>query len=191
MNTEPCSIIAELLVDFADGELAGEQRRRVADHLSTCPGCRAELRLLERSLELAKSVWEQAAVSPDKDIASYSRALSRISKMLLTSRFRLHSRWAIAACLAVCVLLLLASTTWWLPQLRQNRQPIGTIARQPENPPPALSNDSIDSFISSQARSARLAVAVQILANQPELKTNKAHAERYLAEVSRDTRLPP
>jgi hypothetical protein len=192
MNSDPCSVIADLLVDFADGELTVEQRHRVADHLSTCPECRADLRLLERSLELAQSVWQQAAVSLGQDIASSPRALSRMPKATSTGRFLPRGRRAIAACVAACILLLLtASAVWWLPQRRRDGQPIETIARQTESPSPALTSDSIDRFISGQARSARLAVVVQILASQPGLESYKANEERYLAEISGDARLPP
>jgi len=184
--------MGELLVDFADGELTVEQRHRVADHLAECPECRAELRLLERSLELAKSVWQQAVLSPDDGIVSSQPTFSGKPKLSLASRFRPRGLRAIAACLAACTLLFaLASTVWWLPQVRRDRHPPDVIAHQETGPPPALSDDRIDSFISSQTRSARLAASAQLLASQPGLESYRADAERYLAKVSRGARRDP
>jgi len=61
MGREGCDRLADLLVDYADGELPEPDRRRVADHLASCADCRAERELLSRSLELARSVWQEAA----------------------------------------------------------------------------------------------------------------------------------
>jgi anti-sigma factor RsiW len=188
MNNKPCSTIEGLLVDFADGELTDTQCRRVADHLATCSECRAELRLLERSLELVRAVWQQDALPLDKETAPALPALSIVRKVSLASRLRPRGRRAITACLAACaLLLLLASAAWWLPRLKSDRKPASAIAGQEASPPRSVNGDEIDSFISRQARAARLAVAVRLLASQPGLEGYKDQAERYLAEVSSET----
>ena len=73
MGNKPCSAIEGLLVDFADGELTDTQRGRVADHLATCSECRAELRLLEYSLDLVRAVWQQDALPVDNDERPHCR----------------------------------------------------------------------------------------------------------------------
>jgi hypothetical protein len=49
------------LVDYSDGELSEAEAGEVMTHLAECPECRAELRMLQRSLELARSVWQNSA----------------------------------------------------------------------------------------------------------------------------------
>jgi len=60
MTNQACHSIANLLVPYADGELPESDVQLVADHLAECADCRGELQLLERSLELARSVWQEA-----------------------------------------------------------------------------------------------------------------------------------
>ena len=55
MTERNCQPIRDLLVDYADGELSPADIERIAGHLADCAECRAELRLLERSLELAET----------------------------------------------------------------------------------------------------------------------------------------
>ena len=50
MTSETCHSMADLLVPYADGELAEADTRVVAAHLAECADCRCELKLLERSL---------------------------------------------------------------------------------------------------------------------------------------------
>jgi anti-sigma factor RsiW len=61
MTERECETIRDLLVDYADGELAAADGQRVAAHLESCPDCRAEMRLLQRSLEVARAVWHELA----------------------------------------------------------------------------------------------------------------------------------
>jgi len=89
------------------------------------------------------------------------------------------------------LLVILAPIVWRLWPQSQTRQGTHTIARQKESPPPAISDDDIDSCISRQARAARLAVVVELLGTQPELRAYKAQAEQYLAQVSKGGKTPP
>jgi hypothetical protein len=61
MTRQECETIRDLLVDYADGELVAADGQRVAAHLEVCADCRAELRRLERSLEVAQAVWHELA----------------------------------------------------------------------------------------------------------------------------------
>lgn len=53
----------DLLSAYLDGELGGEERRAVEDHLAVCPGCRAELDGLRRVIGRLASL-ERAAPPP-------------------------------------------------------------------------------------------------------------------------------
>ncbi|MEE8450586.1 MAG: zf-HC2 domain-containing protein [Thermoguttaceae bacterium] len=59
MTDQACHSIANLLVPYADGELPESDVQLVAAHLAECADCRDELQRLERSLELARSVWQE------------------------------------------------------------------------------------------------------------------------------------
>jgi len=61
MTTDNCSRHVEWLVDYADGELTDDERRRLEVHVIECARCRELLASLERSLELATDVWDSAA----------------------------------------------------------------------------------------------------------------------------------
>lgn len=60
MSQYSCLEIADLLVDFADDNLATAQRQAVAAHLADCPDCRRTLAALQQSLSLAQTLWEDA-----------------------------------------------------------------------------------------------------------------------------------
>src|SRR5687768_13418473 len=64
MTNESCAPLADLLVDYADGELSQAQAALIEDHLVHCSACRQSLQRLERSLDLARTVWQEAADHP-------------------------------------------------------------------------------------------------------------------------------
>jgi anti-sigma factor RsiW len=53
-----CEEIRDLLVDYVDGELPPHDSQAVHDHLAECPACRQRVEALERSLQLAKAIWQ-------------------------------------------------------------------------------------------------------------------------------------
>lgn len=55
-----CDEIDRILVDYADGQLSPSESSEVAEHLVKCEGCRRTLRGLQRSLDLAGVIWEDA-----------------------------------------------------------------------------------------------------------------------------------
>ncbi len=58
MNRDHCREIEELLVDLADGILAGEETTRVRSHLERCPHCRETFEALGESLQCAEAIWQ-------------------------------------------------------------------------------------------------------------------------------------
>jgi predicted anti-sigma-YlaC factor YlaD len=178
MSDTACKSFAELLVAYADGDLSGAEAERVAGHLAECAGCRSELRLLRRSLELARQVWRESAARARRPQSAPIR--------------RLRWRRVAAACAAAAVLVLgLAAGYWffWRPG------PAGETARvEPPSPgagstvagPTAEEEEAggdLEEMIAREGRAARLAAAVELLATQPGLEAYRAEAEHYLEQT--------
>jgi anti-sigma factor RsiW len=62
-----CEDIRELLVDYADGVLAADAAREVAEHLEQCRACQLKVKALTRSLAAAQAIW-QASEEPEKGV---------------------------------------------------------------------------------------------------------------------------
>ena len=173
MTDERCHAIAELLVQYSDGELPPADAARVAAHVAECAACRAELGLLQHSLELARDVWHEGADA------------SRVPEVCPTRRV------LAAASAAACVVLLAATAGYWLlsPDAPRN-ETARTDPRSPTQPvgdgePDEVEVEEIDveEIIAREARAARLAVAVELLASQPGLEEYHKRAGKYLAET--------
>lgn len=176
-HDESCASLAGLLVEYADGELSEPDARHVAAHLAECPDCRAELRRLERSLELARDVWQESA----------ARAAASGPWPMRAGRRRVPA----AACLAV-LLLIVGLWVFSRPQPRhqESGETVRQTARIPSPAPPVRPEDvdiEIAAFIAREGRSARLAAAARLLATQPGLERYRNQAESYLARAYRDT----
>ncbi|MHC4178718.1 MAG: anti-sigma factor family protein [Planctomycetota bacterium] len=188
MTNKTCNRTAELLVQYADGELPADDARRVAEHLADCPVCRAEVRLLGRSLDLAREVWQESAAraaSPSTASAKQWHTLARgTASRTRPDRRRIYA----AACLAACAVLLLLTAGPWLFSRWQpgNEVAIPGKVDQPPHPQPAEQID-LEALIAREGRSARLLAAAQMLATEPGLEEYKRQAERYLAEAYRGT----
>jgi len=188
MSESTCNEIAELLVDYADGELSPADASRVEAHLATCGDCRGELDRLRRSLAAAKAIWSEAA-----------SGVSAPESRPIRPRRRIVPIAAAAACLAVVA----AVAAWLLLGLhRTNDGPTGAPPRQVVETPqtdfgPDENNDlrqesvpdlrEIESQIARAGRSARLAVSADLLSTRSELQPYRKQADRYLAAVYPDT----
>ncbi len=64
MTRTTCEELADRIVDYVDGELPAEEAQIVARHLSECPRCWQTASDLQRSLGLAKAIWEDNLVPP-------------------------------------------------------------------------------------------------------------------------------
>lgn len=79
MSSKNCERIGEMLAEYADGELCREDSQDVTAHLAQCDACRQQLRLLQRSIELAQAVWQESAVGVFKPRGFRTRPTRRIS----------------------------------------------------------------------------------------------------------------
>ena len=200
MNEPSCDNIIEMLVDYSDGELSAADRQRVESHLSGCPACRSEVERLGRSLELARSVWTQAA----EETARCATELRRRSPLRRQSRFRL------AAVAAACAALLLVGLGRWLlvggsrevasRQRPARAEPGGIDPAEPKAVAPS-EDTGVEEILARETRAARLAAAARLLATEPSLKAYQVEAERYLTETypeasaihpsDRQSKIPP
>jgi len=214
MNDKSCDPIVELLVEYADGELPADQSRRVADHLAGCPDCRAELRLLDRSLGLAREVWQESAAraptagfgrprdgslpqescatatSPSCATASPEAVSSDTPAEALLASKQWHTpRWIpAAACVAACAVLLLLAAGPWLFSRRQPHSEVNVPEEIGQSVPEQPADEiDVETLIAREGRSARLAAAARLLAAQPGLQEYAQQAQRYLQEAYRDT----
>jgi hypothetical protein len=202
MRNESCKTIRPRLVDYADGALPAEQAASIAAHLAGCSACRAELRLLDDSLSLAKEVWleaargqESASPRPTNDHASRgARSVPGEGPGVRAGRsLKLPTRQkvAIAGGLAACAVIVLAAIGL---SLFSPGKPPSTVKKTNPSPPPKVEvvrsdPQEIDvmEYIAREGRAARLAASMQMLAAEPSLKEFKDSAERYLRENYADT----
>ena len=177
-RSETCDGFADLLIEFADEELSEGEARRVADHLAECPACQQELQLLRRSLDLAQSIWEQAAEDAPARYVCNTESPGRRVRM--------------AACVAASVAVVAAAFALWHPW---RGGPHGVVEQTAQNghktttPPPEAFDEEMDieALIAREGRSARLAASAELLATQPGLERYHRQARRYLAETYRGT----
>jgi predicted anti-sigma-YlaC factor YlaD len=176
MINETCDKIRPSLVDYSDGELPAGQARQISDHLSQCPACREELRLLERSLDLARKVWLEADSSVP--LLASQQCNSHNHQQLL---------W-IGGGLAVCAVIVLGLflQTFFMRSKSIDANP-QTIASAGSNSAQPKEEIDVMEYIAREGRSARLAASVELLAAQPGLEQYKEKTERYLKETYPET----
>jgi hypothetical protein len=181
MTNISCNDIRPLLVDYSDNELPADQARQVSDHLSQCDTCREELHLLDRSLELAREMWREESFqgeSPETLPSPFGRGAGGEGRSLL---------W-IGGSLAVCIVVILAVLlqTFFMRSKLPGNAPQTIASAEGNSTQPKEEIDAME-YIAREARSARLAASVELLAAQPGLESYKEHTERYMKETYPDT----
>jgi hypothetical protein len=169
------------LVDYSDGRLAEAESARVAAHVAECLRCRSELALLERSLELAREVWQRAA-----DEASLPASEPLPSRGGLG---RIRAAAVAAACVAA-VLLGLGSWLAWRGHTVDEAEPnqLAAPSLSPTTTDEVVDEPiDVESLIARADRAARLAASAELLSVQPGLEQYRENTERYLAEAYRGT----
>lgn len=191
MTIRFCDEIAEELVDYADGELSGPESAAVAAHLAACERCRATLAALERSLVLARAIWEDGAanlaiVGLPVNARESAPPLRRVAG-LWPPRLR---RWHAAAIAAGLLLLVVIGWHW---QQRREPPPVAvanTTAPVVAGAPSAAVAPSAADLERELARiglSAELLGAADYLAEQPGGEEIACERYRYIVAAYSET----
>lgn len=156
-----CEQIAEMLVDYADGQLPASEAGTVAGHLAECERCRKTLKALQRSLDLVGIIWEDGLAETEAIRIPASGKTRRI-------------RWPHYVAIAASILIVMGiSITWRVMTKRAKPQP--TLAE-------------IERRISESGRAARLLAAAELLAGHPDARHIVQGQYRYIAETYPQTR---
>ena len=86
MSEHQCQEVFNNLVDYLDAELDGPEAQKAAIHLQECERCQNMAAALEKSLQLAKVIWqdgEKQASPPKKRLAQISMPALRIAACLV------------------------------------------------------------------------------------------------------------
>ena len=135
-----CEEIAEMLVDYADGQLSPAESNEVAEHLAKCEDCRRTLDALQKSLELAEVIWEDGLAETKAIRIPVSQKARRV-------------RWSRYAAIAASILLVVTASVVWRALVR------------PKEAGPTFAE--IERKIIDEGTAARLLAAADLLAGKP------------------------
>ena len=150
-----CKDIAEMLVDYADGQLSASESSEVAEHLAKCERCRSILEALHTSLDLAGVIWEDGLAETEAIRIPIPRKTRKI-------------RWPRYAAIAASILLVLTSALVWRVLVRPAKKEL-TFAE-------------IERKIIESGSAARLLAAADLLAKYPDAETIAKRQYRYIVE---------
>ena len=155
-----CKKVAEMLVDYADGQLPPSESTGVAKHLAGCPDCRSVLEGLQRSLHLAGVIWANGL------------AETKAIRIPIPEKTR-KLRWGKYAAVAASILLIVTSSALWRAMMKPTR-PEQTFAE-------------IERRISQSGSAARLLAATDLLAKYPDAQPIVKQQYRYIVETYPET----
>ncbi len=152
-----CNDIQEMLVDYADGLLPPAESNDVVGHLAECDDCQKVLAALQKSLKLAKIVWE--------DGLNEAQAIKTPS---IPKTVKIH--WLRYAAIAASILIITAVSV------------LLCFSKKPEAKQPALSFEEIEKNINDSGNAARLLAATELLAQSPQDKEFVEEQYRNIVE---------
>ncbi len=171
MTTYPCDEVADRLIDYADGELPNTESAEVAAHLGHCEHCRRQLTALQRSLELARVIWDDNEAELTD---SHLQSTFRITRPRAAWRPRRRTA-AIAAAVALLVTIGLHHRTV--------QQDVPVTVQHSES----LTVRELELQITRVGVAMQLLVAADILAEQPGGEEFACERYRYVAAAYPDT----
>lgn len=155
-----CKEIAEMLLDYADGQLSHSQSSEVARHLAECPGCRSTLKALQKSLYLADIIWEDGL------------AETKAIHISIPQKTRRHHRVRYVAIAASILIVAGASFLWRAVNRPAEKEP--TFAE-------------IERKISESGNAARLLAAADLLAQYPNAQSIVKQQYSYIVKTYPET----
>jgi anti-sigma factor RsiW len=162
-----CQIVSkEELVAYTDGELSPGEAGRIAEHIATCPNCRAVTEALKRSLHVTQVIWQTGE--------------ARWPKTRPPERFQ-SSNWSlrkIAAVAAGILLVLSVGAVWRMLSLQPEQ---ADISREQ-----ALAVE-IKRRISESGDAARLLAAAELLSKYPDAENAVKQRYRQIVETYPET----
>jgi len=155
-----CKDIAEMLVDYADGQLSPSESSEVAEHLAKCERCWSILEALQCSLELTGVIWEDGLAETEAIRIPIPRKARKL-------------RWPRYAAIAASILLVLTSALVWRAIIRPTEKEL-TFAE-------------IERKIIESGSAARLLAAADLLAKYPDAETIAKRQYRYIVKTYPET----
>jgi predicted anti-sigma-YlaC factor YlaD len=160
------TVSKEELVAYTDGDLSPNEAEWMAEHLTSCPDCRAFVEALEQSLKLTKAIW-QTAHTQWPEICSFED-------------FR-KQRWPYRKAIAIVasILLILSIGTVWrlLSESHNETRKLNEEAKITE----------LKLKIAESSHAAQLLAAAELLSKYPELHGSVEERYRHIIEAYPDT----
>jgi anti-sigma factor RsiW len=167
---DACEHVTDRLVDFADGELSAAESADFAGHIGRCSHCRERLDALRRSLDFARTVWEDA-----EEVMTDATPVVRADAERERSVVR---RWRLVP-LAVAAALLIAVGILQSPSRDRAPSPVRTGA--------AVTPADIEYEIARAALASQLLAAADLLAAQPGGEDYACERYRYIVAAYADS----
>src|SRR5437763_17180688 len=112
-HKSPCHDFTDMLVDYSDGELAGDQAQLVREHIAVCSACASQLAQLDASLCKLR-----LALAPAKAVQNRPGRKSKVA----------------AAAIAVTAASLLILSLWLTKDRSQNPPRQSSVAQSAPSP---------------------------------------------------------
>ncbi len=167
MKEHICQIVSkEKLVAYADGDLSPSEAEQIAEHIATCPNCRAVTEALARSLQVTQAIW-QTGEAQWPETHSFDKIIPsrRTFKM-------------VAAVAASVLLILGAGVIWRL--LSDPSERLDLISEEAKITDLRLK-------IAESSDAARLLAAAELLSKYPDAKSSVEQRYRHIVETYPDT----
>lgn len=159
MSEIQCSEIEVLLVDFVDGQLDSAEAAMVEWHIAQCSECGETARLLEKSLDCARNVWEE-------NLAAMDDTMGKVAGRGRKIWFGMAAGIA-AAAIVVCGVYFNGGSG----EVQEERVPLAQLMAQ------------FDYEIEQAGSAARLLASAEKLAETESLRETAKKQYRLIAEV--------
>jgi hypothetical protein len=162
-----CQIVSkEELAAYTDGDLTPNEAEQIAAHIAACPDCRTFVEALERSLQVAQSIW-QTAQARWPETQSFDK--------VRTQRWPYRKAMAVAA----SILLILAICTVWrlLSETPDEAHEFSEEAKIAE----------LKQKIAEASHAAQLLAAAELLSRYPEAESSVERRYRHIVEMYPET----